>query len=152
MGEVIKKCFMWQKENTDSERKSKMQVQKIWRLLAHSVAHAPAMRLRRALPARTRRAECLSTESGDKTRSNMCERFGGRNIRMGAAPRFSIGSASPGEHLKIRRFKPVDGETRCGIKIPEVSLRRLPRAPPHSCPSVYRCHSAVMAAVLSFHA
>ncbi|ECJ6355215.1 hypothetical protein AA192_23385 [Salmonella enterica subsp. enterica serovar Senftenberg] len=39
------------------------------------------------------------------------------------------------------------GETRCGLKIPGVSPWWLPRAPPHSCLSVYRCHSAVMAAV-----
>ncbi|KAB2412838.1 hypothetical protein F9C29_37035, partial [Enterobacter hormaechei] len=39
------------------------------------------------------------------------------------------------------------GETRCGLKIPGVSPWWLPRAPPHSCLSVYRGHSAVMAAV-----
>lgn len=38
--------------------------------------YAPAVRLRRALPAQTRRAECLSTGSGDNARNNMCEEDG----------------------------------------------------------------------------
>ena len=38
------------------------------------------------------------------------------------------------------------------IKIPIISDRRLPRALSCSCLSVYRCHSAVMAAFISFHA
>ncbi len=38
------------------------------------------------------------------------------------------------------------------IKIPGVSPWRLPRALSCSCLSVYRCHSAVMAAFISFHA
>ena len=38
------------------------------------------------------------------------------------------------------------------IKIPGVSPWRLPRALSCSCLSVYRCHSAVMAAFVSFHA
>ncbi|KAA2150431.1 hypothetical protein EA242_26155 [Escherichia coli] len=38
------------------------------------------------------------------------------------------------------------------IKIPGVSPWWLPRALSCSCLSVYRCHSAVMAAFVSFHA
>ncbi|EAP9286111.1 hypothetical protein ES936_23560 [Salmonella enterica] len=39
------------------------------------------------------------------------------------------------------------GETRQDLKIPGVSPWWLPRALSCSCLSVYRCHSAVMAAV-----
>ena len=44
------------------------------------------------------------------------------------------------------------GETRQDLKIPGVSPWWLPRALSCSCLSVYRCHSAVMAAFISFHA
>jgi len=49
-------------------------------------------------------------------------------------------------------FKSVVAKPDRTIKIPGVSPWRLPRALSCSCLSVYRCHSAVMAAVLSFHA
>ena len=60
--------------------------------------------------------------------------------------RFSIGSA-PLTSITKSDAQISGGETRCGLKIPGVSPWWLPRAPPHSCLSVYRCHSAVMAAV-----
>ena len=60
--------------------------------------------------------------------------------------RFSIGSA-PLTSITESDAQISGGETRCGLKIPGVSPWWLPRAPPHSCLSVYRCHSAVMAAV-----
>lgn len=60
--------------------------------------------------------------------------------------RFSIGFA-PLTSITKSDAQISGGETRCGLKIPGVSPWWLPRAPPHSCLSVYRCHSAVMAAV-----
>ena len=61
--------------------------------------------------------------------------------RRGQRPRgtrFFIGSASPDEHLKIRRFKSVEGETRQDLKMPVISRRRLPRALSCSDPAAYR--------------
>ncbi len=52
--------------------------------------------------------------------------------------RFFIGSASPDEHLRIRRFKSVEGETRQDLKIPTISGGWLPRALSCSDPAVYR--------------
>ena len=60
--------------------------------------------------------------------------------------RFSIGSA-PLTSITKSDAQISGGETRQDLKIPGVSPWWLPRAPPHSCLSVYRCHSAVMAAV-----
>lgn len=95
--------------------------------------YAPAVRLRRALPAHELRDKEMALKSG---------RTGKRMRRC----RFSIGSA-PLTSI-IKSDAPISGgETRCGLKIPGVSPWWLPRAPPHSRLSVYRCHSAVMAAV-----
>ena len=60
--------------------------------------------------------------------------------------RFSIGSA-PLTSITESDAQISGGETRCGLKIPGVSPWWLPRALSCSCLSVYRCHSAVMAAV-----
>ena len=65
--------------------------------------------------------------------------------------RFSIGSA-PLTSITESDAQISGGETRQDLKIPGVSPWWLPRALSCSCLSVYRCHSAVMAAVLSFHA
>ena len=69
-----------------------------------------------------------------------------REARRPRRSRFSIGSA-PLTSITESDAQISGGETRCGLKIPGVSPWWLPRAPPHSCLSVYRCHSAVMAAV-----
>ena len=76
---------------------------------------------------------------------------GGKYVNAGGEKRmrrcrFSIGSA-PLTSITESDAQISGGETRCGLKIPGVSPWWLPRAPPHSCLSVYRCHSAVMAAV-----
>ena len=60
--------------------------------------------------------------------------------------RFSIGSA-PLTSITKSDAQISGGETRQDLKIPTVSDGSLPRALSCSCPSVYRCHSAVMAAV-----
>ncbi len=63
--------------------------------------------------------------------------------------RFSIGSASPDEHHKNGRFKSEEGETRQDLKMPVISLRRLPLALSCSRHAVYRCLSAVLKAAFS---
>ncbi len=65
--------------------------------------------------------------------------------------RFSIGSA-PLTSITKSDAQISGGETRQDLKIPGVSPWWLPRALSCSCLSVYRCHSAVMAAFISFHA
>ena len=65
--------------------------------------------------------------------------------------RFSIGSA-PLTSITKSDAQISGGETRQDLKIPDVSPWWLPRALSCSCLSVYRCHSAVMAAFISFHA
>ena len=65
--------------------------------------------------------------------------------------RFSIGSA-PLTSITESDAQISGGETRQDLKIPGVSPWWLPRALSCSCLSVYRCHSAVMAAFVSFHA
>ena len=69
-----------------------------------------------------------------------------RRGRRQHSGRFSIGSA-PLTSITEFDAQISGGETRQDLKIPGVSPWWLPRAPPHSCLSVYRCHSAVMAAV-----
>ena len=65
--------------------------------------------------------------------------------------RFSIGSA-PLTSITKSDAQISGGETRQDLKIPGVSPWWLPRALSCSCLSVYRRHSAVMAAFISFHA
>ena len=60
--------------------------------------------------------------------------------------RFSIGSA-PLTSITKSDAQISGGETRQDLKIPGVSPWWLPRALSCSCLSVYRCHSAVMAAL-----
>ncbi|WP_242630172.1 hypothetical protein, partial [Klebsiella quasipneumoniae] len=61
--------------------------------------------------------------------------------------RFSIGSA-PLTSITETDAQISGGETRQDLKIPGVSPWWLPRALSCSCLSVYRCHSAVMAAFI----
>ena len=63
-----------------------------------------------------------------------------------ASGAFSIGSA-PLTSITKSDAQISGGETRQDLKIPGVSPWWLPRALSCSCLSVYRCHSAVMAAV-----
>ena len=69
-----------------------------------------------------------------------------RRGRRQHSGRFSIGSA-PLTSITKSDAQISGGETRCGLKIPGVSPWWLPLALSCSCLSVYRCHSAVMAAV-----
>ena len=74
-----------------------------------------------------------------------------RETRRPRRCRFSIGSA-PWQASRNLTLKSVAAKPDRTIKIPGVSPWRLPRALSCSCLSVYRCHSAVMAAFVSFHA
>ena len=94
------------------------------------------VRLRRAVPAYGRGGNFLEDARKKLNREAIRPR----------QSRFSIGSA-PLTSITESDAQISGGETRCGLKIPGVSPWWLPRAPPHSCLSVYRCHSAVMAAV-----
>ena len=94
------------------------------------------VRLRRAVPAYRRGGNFLGDTRKELNREEIRPR----------RSRFSIGSA-PLTNIMKSDAQISGGETRCGLKIPGVSPWWLPRAPPHSCLSVYRCHSAVMAAV-----
>ena len=69
-----------------------------------------------------------------------------RRGRRQHSGRFSIGSA-PLTSITKSDAQISGGETRQDLKIPGVSPWWLPRALSCSCLSVYRCHSAVMAAV-----
>ena len=108
------------------------------------------VRLRRAVSAHSETVIRLSTESGDKAGKNMWA----KRQSQGKRPRrwrFSIGSA-PLTSITESDAQISGGETRQDLKIPGVSPWWLPRALSCSCLSVYRCHSAVMAAFISFHA
>ena len=94
---------------------------------------APAVRLRRALPAHEGRDNEIALKSGKS----------GKRMRR---CRFSIGSA-PLTSITKSDAQISGGETRQDLKIPGVSPWWRPRALSCSCLSVYRCHSAVMAAV-----
>ena len=93
---------------------------------------------------RLRRAE-MAYERGGNFLEDARKKLN-REARRPRQSRFSIGSA-PLTSITKSDAQISGGETRCGLKIPGVSPWWLPRAPPHSCLSVYRCHSAVMAAV-----
>ena len=69
-----------------------------------------------------------------------------RRGRRQHSGRFSIGSA-PLTSITKSDAQISGGETRQDLKIPGVSPWWLPRALSCSCLSVYRCHSAVMAAL-----
>ena len=127
---------MWQEKNAAAERKQNMRYR---RYSASSLTDSlrSVVRLRRAVPAYGRDGNFLVVDAREKLN---------REAIRSRRSRFSIGSA-PLTSITESDAQISGGETRCGLKIPGVSPWWLPRAPPHSCLSVYRCHSAVMAAV-----
>lgn len=129
------KCFMWQEKNAAAERQQNMRY-RIYSASSLTDSLRSVVRLRRAVPAYRRGGNFL----GDARKKLNREAIRPRRSR------FSIGSA-PLTSITKSDAQISGGETRCGLKIPGVSPWWLPRAPPHSCLSVYRCHSAVMAAV-----
>ena len=132
---------MWQEKNAAAERKQNMRYR---RYSASSLTDSlrSVVRLRRAVPAYGRDGNFLVVDAREKLNR---ETIGPRRSR------FSIGSA-PLTSITKSDAQISGGETRQDLKIPDVSPWWLPRALSCSCLSVYRCHSAVMAAVLSFHA
>lgn len=94
------------------------------------------VRLRRAVPAYWRGGNILEDARKKLSREAIRPR----------QSRFSIGSA-PLTSITKSDAQISGGETRQDLKIPGVSPWWLPRALSCSCLSVYRCHSAVMAAV-----
>ena len=128
---------MWQEKKEAPARQQKMQYK---RYSASSLTDSlrSVVRLRRAVPAH----EWWGNEMERRSRK------AGKRMR---ACRFSIGSA-PLTSITKSDAQISGGETRQDLKIPGVSPWWLPRALSCSCLSVYRCHSAVMAAFISFHA
>ena len=98
---------------------------------------------------RLRRAE-MAYERGGNFLEDARKKLN-REARRPRQSRFSIGSA-PLTSITESDAQISGGETRQDLKIPGVSPWWLPRALSCSCLSVYRCHSAVMAAFVSFHA
>ena len=126
---------MWQEKKAAPARKENMRY-RIYSASSLTDSLRSVVRLRRAVPAYRRGGNFL----GDARKKLNREAIRPRRSR------FSIGSA-PLTSITKSDAQISGGETRCGLKIPGVSPWWLPRAPPHSCLSVYRCHSAVMAAV-----
>ena len=126
---------MWQEKNAAAERKQNMRYR---RYSASSLTDSlrSVVRLRRAVPTYRRGGNFL----GDARK-----KLSGEAIRPRRG-RFSIGSA-PLTSITKSDAQISGGETRQDLKIPGVSPWWLPRALSCSCLSVYRCHSAVMAAV-----
>ena len=93
---------------------------------------------------RLRRAE-MAYERGGNFLEDARKKLN-REARRPRQSRFSIGSA-PLTSITKSDAQISGGETRQDFKIPGVSPWWLPRALSCSCLSVYRCHSAVMAAV-----
>ena len=126
---------MRQKKNAAAERKQNMRYR---RYSASSLTDSlrSVVRLRRAVPAYWRGRNFLEDA---RTKLN------GEAIRPRRS-RFSIGSA-PLTSITKSDAQISGGETRQDLKRPGVSPWWLPRALSCSCLSVYRCHSAVMAAV-----
>ena len=137
---VSVKCFMWQEKKVAPARQQKMQYR---RYSASSLTDSlrSVVRLRRAVPA---------YEWGGNFRVDARRELNRETIRPRRC-RFSIGSA-PLTSITKSDAQISGGETRQDLKIPGVSPWWLPRALSCSCLSVYRCHSAVMAAFISFHA
>ena len=98
---------------------------------------------------RLRRAEMAYERGGDFLED--ARKILNREAIGSRRSRFSIGSA-PLTSITKSDAQISGGETRQDLKIPGVSPWWLPRALSCSCLSVYRCHSAVMAAFVSFHA
>ena len=141
-------CHIKQVKNRGQMRRQKMYCR---RNAASSLTDSlrSVVRLRRAEPACSKAGAALPTYSGDKRQEKMCV---GRWTKKGPRRcRFSIGSA-PLTSITESDAQISGGETRQDLKIPGVSPWWLPRALSCSCLSVYRCHSAVMAAFISFHA
>ena len=107
------------------------------------------VRLRRAVSTHSK-TKCCYPQNQGITPERTCEQKT-RNRKKAARWRFSIGSA-PLTSITKTDAQVRGGETRQDLKIPGVSPWWLPRALSCSCLSVYRCHSAVMAAFVSFHA
>lgn len=131
---------MWQEKKLAPARQQKMQYR---RYSASSLTDSlrSVVRLRRAVPA---------YEWGENFRVDARRELNREAIRPRRS-RFSIGSA-PLTSITKSDAQISGGETRQDLKIPGVSPWWLPRALSCSCLSVYRCHSAVMAAFISFHA
>lgn len=131
---------MWQEKKLAPTRQQKMQYR---RYSASSLTDSlrSVVRLRRAVPA---------YEWGGNFRIDARRELNREAIRPRRS-RFSIGSA-PLTSITKSDAQISGGETRQDLKIPGVSPWWLPRALSCSCLSVYRCHSAVMAAFISFHA
>ena len=134
------KCFMWQEKNAAAERQQNMRY-RIYSASSLTDSLRSVVRLRRAVPTYRRGGNFL----GDAKK-----KLNGEAIRPRRS-RFSIGSA-PLTSITKSDAQISGGETRQDLKIPGVSPWWLPRALSCSCLSVYRCHSAVMAAFVSFHA
>ena len=129
------KCFMWQEKNAAAERQQNMRY-RIYSASSLTDSLRSVVRLRRAVPAYRRGGNFL----GDARKKLNREAIRPRRSR------FSIGSA-PLTSITKSDAQISGGETRQDLKIPGVSPWWLPRALSCSCLSVYRCHSAVMAAV-----
>ena len=134
------KCFMWQEKKAAPARKQNMRY-RIYSASSLTDSLRSVVRLRRAVPAYRWGGNFL--EDARKERN--------REARRPRRSRFSIGSA-PLTSITKSDAQISGGETRQDLKIPGVSPWWLPRALSCSCLSVYRCHSAVMAAFISFHA
>ena len=132
---VSVKCFMWQEKNAAAERKQNMRY-RIYSASSLTDSLRSVVRLRRAVPAYGRGGNFLEDTRKKLNRETMRSR----------RSRFSIGSA-PLTSITKSDAQISGGETRQDLKIPGVSPWWLPRALSCSCLSVYRCHSAVMAAV-----
>ena len=131
---------MRQKKNAAAERKQNMRYR---RYSASSLTDSlrSVVRLRRAVQAYKQSGNFLVDARKELNRETIRPR----------QSRFSIGSA-PLTSITKSDAQISGGETRQDLKIPGVSPWWLPRALSCSCLSVYRCHSAVMAAFISFHA
>ena len=134
------KCFMWQEKKRRHRRVSR-------------ICDTGYIPLPRSLTRCARSFGC-----GER-----CGLTGGAEISWKMPGRNLTGKREGHGKAVFHRLRPLTsitksdaqisgGETRQDLKIPGVSPWWLPRALSCSCLSVYRCHSAVMAAFISFHA
>ena len=133
------KCFMWQEKKAAPARQQNMRY-RIYSASSLTDSLRSVVRLRRAVRAYWRGGNFL-----EDARKKL-----NREARRPRRSRRSIGSALTSITKSDAQIS--GGETRQDLKIPGVSPWWLPRALSCSCLSVYRCHSAVMAAFISFHA
>lgn len=113
-----------------------MPVPWICRLLAHSVAYAPAVRLRRAEAALRNRSPYWHRFRNERTATEAKKK---NNRKRPRRSRFSIGSASPWRASHFLKLSSLGlGETRCGFRITAVSVGQPPPAastfPPYRLP------------------